>query len=151
VNSWRIYQWLSDFYRDTERDLLLVPNLTDPPSDCFGPTRRNRKYAIIGPPSVPINLEACDSDHQYGRKPQYLVNITFHEFSHGFLKKYLDGKPEVIERTEYLTKRNKLKGWFTSAYPIWRAQFEEIFIRASTALFLAQRRGESKAEKFLEK
>ena len=151
VSSWRIYQWLSDFYREAGGDLLLVPNLTDPPSDCFGPTRRSCKYAIIGPPSVPIDVEASDSDHEYGRKAQYLVNVTFHEFSHGFVKKYLDGKPEVIERTEHLTKRNKLKGWFHSAYPVWRVQFEEIFIRASTALFLAQRRGESEAEKFLEK
>jgi hypothetical protein len=151
VSSWRISQRLRDFYRDTGGDLLLVPNLTDPPSDCFGPTRRSRKYAILGPPTVPINLEACDSDHQYGRKPQYLVNVTFYEFSHGFLKRHLDEVPEVIERTEYLTKRNNLKGWFPSAYPIWRVQFEEIFIRASTALFLAQRRGESEAEKFLEK
>ena len=118
VSSWRIAQWLRDFYGETGGDLLLAPNLTDPPSDCFGPTRRSRKYAIIGPPTVPIQREACDSDHQYISQPQYLVNIAFHEFSHGFLKKYLDGNPELIQRTENLTERNRLKGWFPSAYPI---------------------------------
>ncbi|MDH5795307.1 MAG: DUF4932 domain-containing protein [Candidatus Bathyarchaeota archaeon] len=150
LSSRQISQWLGDFYGETGGGFFLIPNLTDPPSDSFGFTRRNRTYAIVGPPSVPKRIEACDSDHQYGRRPGYLVNTAFHEFSHGLVKSYLVRSSELIHGTESLSKRNRLRGWFASTYPIWRIQFEEIFIRASTALFLAQRRGESAAEEFLE-
>jgi len=143
----QMVQWLHDFYGENG-DLVLVPNSIDPPTDAFGFVRRSSKYAVIGPPAVTKQMEDSDANHQYERNPQYVMNTAFHEFSHGLVKKYLNSG--IIKRTEGLDRRNSYRGWFASAYPIWPLQCEEIFIRATTALFLSQLKGESVAEGFLE-
>jgi len=151
TSSRMIDQWLTEFYGESEVDLVLVPNLVDPPSDGFGLSRQNHRYAVVGPPSVPKRMDRYDSYHQYANKPQYVVKSAFHEFSHGLVKKFLNENPALIKRTEYLDKRNSYRGWFPTTYPVWPIQFEEIFIRATTALFLAEQEGESAAQKFLER
>jgi len=142
--------WLSDFYGETRERFFLVPNPTDPSSDCYySGVRKDMVYAIIGPPSVSIDREAADSEHRYALRPEYVIITTFHEFSHGFLNPILNANPSYVEKTENLQKRNDLRGWFPAVYTNWKTQFEEILIRALTALFLAKVEGEAKAEQFI--
>lgn len=44
-----------------------------------------------------------------------------------------------------------LKGWFPKMYLTWEEQFDEIFIRAATALYCEQLEGEASARTMLDK
>ena len=128
--------------------LTLVPNPLDPPTFGFGPNDGETIYAIYGPPTVPLDTDRSVSYSGYGSEFAYLA---FHEFSHTLWDKAREQHPAAIEQTAPLEAKMKLTGWFPEMYETWDIRFDEIFIRAATALYHEYLEGEAAAQAALDR
>jgi hypothetical protein len=128
--------------------MVLAPNPLDPPTFGFGPDDGTTAYCIWGPPNVPLNSQEPVRYARYGHELAYMA---FHEFAHSLWDNSRKQYPALIDRTRSLGAAMTLKGWFPKMYSTWEEQFDEIFIRAATALYHEQLEGEAAARAILDK
>ena len=140
-----IESFLTRLYGETDLRLVLLPNPLDPPTFGFGPRVGESAYSIVGPPQV---RDGAVTYRSYG--PQ-LANLAFHEFSHSLWSDCMKSLPSLADDTAFLADGMELKSWFPRMYPTWPEQLDELVIRASTALYVRERRGDAEARSLLEK
>lgn len=141
-------EFLELFFGAFPYQMVLVPNPLDPPKFGFGPNDGTTIYCIWGPPAVPLGSE---DPVRYARFGRQLAHMAFHEFAHSLWDNSRKQYPVLIDKTASLGGTMTLKGWFPKMYETWEEQFDEIFIRAATALYHEQLEGEASACAMIDK
>ena len=135
-------EFLELFFGVLPYQMVFVPNPVDPPTFGFGPSDGVTAYCIVGPPAIPLD---SDDSVRYERYGHDLAYLAFHEFTHSLWDDLRKQYPDFIEKVRSLGTTMSLRGWFPRMYPTWEEQFDEIFIRAATALYHEQLEGEASA------
>lgn len=140
--------FLDLFYGNIAADLIVVPSPLSPTSFSYGPCAGNVAYAIIGPPNVPKDSSAEVRYLSLGRSFQGAV---FHELSHSLLNMAEGRVPEVAlgvyEAFGSMPTNEKFRDIHGSDPS--RLWFDELLIRAATALYDNEMGRTDRADAFL--
>jgi hypothetical protein len=142
--------FLSLLYGEVDVRLVAIPAPSNPTSFSYGPREGSTAYAIVGPPNVKKDSPEPVRYRLLGRRFQALL---FHEFSHSLLNLVEDSARESSERIYALCGSMPSNAKFRDIYGhdpdrIW---FDELFIRAATALYDRALGRESGALAYLER
>lgn len=140
--------FLSVFYGDIAGDLVVVPSPLNPTSFGYGPRAGRTAYAIIGPPNVARESPDPVRYLHFGHSFQ---DCIFHEFSHSLLNLAEDSAPDVAGRLYTLFGSMPTNTKFRDIYDHIpnRMWFDELVIRAATALYEKEMGREDEATAFL--
>ena len=93
VRDWKLADFLHLLFGDQNWKLSLIPNPADPPSFGFGPSAEGTSYAIVGPPCI----RKWRGRVSYGKRPAYVAQMAFHEFSHAVWGGIRSKEPWIVE------------------------------------------------------
>ena len=147
VRDWKLADFLHLLFGHHNWKLSFIPNPADPPSFGFGPSAEGTSYAIVGPPCV----RKWGGRVSYGRRPDYVAQMAFHEFSHAIWGGIRRKEPWIVEALAPVLGRMDLKGWFPEMYPGRDLQLDELFIRAATTLYAGQQGSKDRAIRSLKR
>lgn len=140
--------FLGLLYGNIPADLIVVPAPLNPTGFSYGPHVGRTAYAIIGPPNVckdsPDEVRYLGHGHQF-------QNVVFHELSHSLLVMAKDRAPQVAPRLSEAFASMPTNEKFRAIYGsdpdcMW---FDELLIRAATALYDTEMGRQDRAEAFL--
>lgn len=141
--------FLDIFYGLAAENLVVVPNPLNPTSFGYGPRDGRTAFCIAGPPNVSMTSMEPVRYSMFGRDFQ---SFLFHEFSHTLLDMAKAAIGPEVERRLYDAFRGMpFNGKFARLYdtPDARLRFDEILIRAATALYEREMGRESSASEYL--
>lgn len=140
--------FLDLLYGDTAADLVVVPSPLNPTSFGYGPRAGLTAYAIVGPPNVARENPDPVKYLHFGHGFQ---DFIFHEFSHSLLNLAEDSAPDVAGHLYTLFGSMPTNPKFRDIYDHTpnRMWFDELVIRAATALYKKDMGREDEAAAFL--
>jgi len=127
--------FLDLFYGHSAAHLVVVPSPLNPTSFSYGPWVGGTAYAIVGPPNV---AQGSSCPVRYSHLKREFQGCLFHEFSHSLLNMVEDSVPETAEHLYAIFSIMPSNKKFQDLYaegPNSRLCFDEILIRAATALY----------------
>jgi hypothetical protein len=138
------------FFGGSERSLVVVPNPLNPTSFSYGPGDGTTSYSIVGPPNVRRDSPEPVRYTAHGRSFQVLDDL-FHELSHTLLDEAESRDAAATDRLVLAVRDMPYGRKFADLYeePDRHMCFDELFIRAATALYEAEAGREAAAEAFL--
>jgi hypothetical protein len=147
VAQGRIEPFLDQFFGDLPVEMRLVPNPLLPASFGFGPNDGSRAYAIIGPPTAHATHGEDISYTQWGND---FTDMAFHEFAHSYIGQAV-ALTNIVAETIDWDGRMDYKGWFPEKYVGWECRFQEIAVRAVTALYREYVSGPNEAQAIIQR
>jgi hypothetical protein len=143
--------WLVSFWGPPPKQLVVVPNPTDPATFGFYPQNRDQAFAVIGPPAVrPSAPEGNVGDLFDYSKTTWAAPLVVHEFSHVYLSDLVGEIQTLAGETTQVGEALNLKDWYPRMYRDWWKQLEEAVVRAAEAVWRAEVVSEAAADEFVE-
>jgi hypothetical protein len=137
-------------YGRPKRDLVVVPNPLNPTSFSYGPGDGTTSYSIVGPPNV--RLDSPDPVRYTAHGHQFQDGL-FHEFSHTLLDVAESEAAGATDSLVHAVRGMPFNKKFADLYeePDRHMCFDELFIRAATALYQREAGREAAAGAFLQR
>jgi hypothetical protein len=123
--------FLTQFVGEIKEDLIFMPNVSYPSNQDIGMRVGNRELVAICPPRLAWGDSA---PWPYGEDRPYIHRVTLAQYMRLTLVPYLRQHPDVVSESAKMNL--PVEDRFRAKYPTWGEQFVNMFLMATTAIYL---------------
>jgi hypothetical protein len=142
--------WVHSFWGPAPKQLVVVPNPTDPATFGFAPSNEHEAFCLIGPqtvpPTAPEASAGCLFDYARG---DLVTSLVVHEFGHSYLTAQKRGMHRLAEQAHAASLALPLRGWFHDMYPTEEIQLEEMILTAVHGVWKAEKVSRDEGERHI--